>query len=249
MYIWDKSLKALWRVPRWTRKVTVQLTYLRPFFVVSAWINGSSIENWFKGCAVSVFTGFYGNADPNNRKSSWDMLGRVGSSAKEKWIIGGHFNAILDNSEKEGGRRKQHALMDDFREKMDSEDIMDKIEKVGHDLGAWQFRRYKRMREMNDGLTMALTGHEIIKAFKQMDPRKAPGIDELSRNFYKENWEVVGDDILNYVMMSLRGDTSVEFLNETIIVLIPKIKEPIEMTHSQPFTLCRVIYKIVAKFL
>ncbi|KAK5839829.1 hypothetical protein PVK06_008670 [Gossypium arboreum] len=103
--------------------------------------------------------------------------------------------------------------------------------------------------EMNDGLTMALTGHEIIKAFKQMDPRKAPGIDELSRNFYKENWEVVGDDILNLCHDVLRGDTSVEFLNETIIVLIPKIKEPIEMTHFQPFTLCRVIYKIVAKVL
>ncbi|KAG8492854.1 hypothetical protein CXB51_010188 [Gossypium anomalum] len=54
------------------------------------------------------FTGFYGNADPNKRKIS------VGQSIKKKWIIGGDFNAILDNAEKEGGRRKPSALMEDF---------------------------------------------------------------------------------------------------------------------------------------
>ncbi|KAK5839828.1 hypothetical protein PVK06_008669 [Gossypium arboreum] len=117
------------------------------------------------------FTGFYGNADPNNRKSSWDMLRRVGSSVKEKWIIGGDFNAILDNSEKEGGRRKQHALMDDFREKMDSEDIMDKIEKVGHDLGAWQFRRYKRMSRQIDALKSNIN-RLIYKPVKVYDGNK-----------------------------------------------------------------------------
>ncbi|KAG8497278.1 hypothetical protein CXB51_008563 [Gossypium anomalum] len=71
------------------------------------------------------FIGFYGNADPNNRKSSWDMLKRVGSSVKEKWIIGGNFNAILDNSEKEGGRRKPQALMDDFRAVVDELSLVD----------------------------------------------------------------------------------------------------------------------------
>ncbi|PPD70867.1 hypothetical protein GOBAR_DD32254 [Gossypium barbadense] len=43
------------------------------------------------------------------------MLRRVGKSVNEKWIIGGDFNAILDNAKKEGGRRKPNALMDDFR--------------------------------------------------------------------------------------------------------------------------------------
>ncbi|KAK5825741.1 hypothetical protein PVK06_020605 [Gossypium arboreum] len=102
---------------------------------------------------------------------------------------------------------------------------------------------------MNDRLTMAFTDHEIIKAFKQMDPRKAPGIDGLSGNFYKENWEVVGVDIIKLCHEVLRGNTSVECLNETIIVFIPKIKEPIDMTHFRPISLCRVIYKIVAKVL
>ncbi|KAK5802521.1 hypothetical protein PVK06_030121 [Gossypium arboreum] len=65
------------------------------------------------------FTGFYGNVEPNKRQCSWNMLRRVGKSVKEKWIIGGDFNAILDNEEKEGGKRKPSALMEDFREVVD----------------------------------------------------------------------------------------------------------------------------------
>ncbi|KAB1671553.1 hypothetical protein [Gossypium barbadense] len=71
------------------------------------------------------FTGFYGNAKPNKRQCSWNMLRRVGQSVTEKWIIGGDFNAILDNAEKEGGRRKPSALMEDFREVVDELSMAD----------------------------------------------------------------------------------------------------------------------------
>ncbi|KAK5836253.1 hypothetical protein PVK06_012027 [Gossypium arboreum] len=53
------------------------------------------------------------------------MLKRVGSSVKEKWIIGGDFNAILDNLKKEGGRRKPQTLMDDFRAVVDDLSLVD----------------------------------------------------------------------------------------------------------------------------
>ncbi|KAK8359389.1 hypothetical protein V6Z12_A04G092000 [Gossypium hirsutum] len=53
------------------------------------------------------------------------MLKRVGSSVKEKWIIGGDFNAILDNSKKEGGRRKPQTLVDDFRAVIDDLSLVD----------------------------------------------------------------------------------------------------------------------------
>ncbi|KAG8495532.1 hypothetical protein CXB51_013393 [Gossypium anomalum] len=38
---------------------------------------------------------------------------------RENWIIGGDFNAILDNAEKEGGRRKPTAFINDFRAVVD----------------------------------------------------------------------------------------------------------------------------------
>ncbi|PPR89969.1 hypothetical protein GOBAR_AA30717 [Gossypium barbadense] len=60
------------------------------------------------------FTEFYGNVEPNKRQCSWNMLRRVGKSVKEKWIIGGDFNAILDNAEKEGVRESQVLLWRTF---------------------------------------------------------------------------------------------------------------------------------------
>ncbi|PPS12817.1 hypothetical protein GOBAR_AA07819 [Gossypium barbadense] len=57
---------------------------------------------------------FYGQADPNLRKQSWDMIRKVKSTVKEGWIVGGDFNVILNNAEKEGGRRKPKSSMNDF---------------------------------------------------------------------------------------------------------------------------------------
>ncbi|PPR88161.1 hypothetical protein GOBAR_AA32532 [Gossypium barbadense] len=63
---------------------------------------------------VLRFTGFYGQSDPSSRLQAWNMLRRVHCSVNEGWIIGGDFNAILNDSEKEGGQRKPNVLMEEF---------------------------------------------------------------------------------------------------------------------------------------
>ncbi|KAB1671577.1 hypothetical protein [Gossypium barbadense] len=70
-------------------------------------------------------TGFYGHANPNLRSSSWDILRRVGESVREEWIVGGDFNAILNDAEKEGGRRGVRAQMNEFKEVMDKLALVD----------------------------------------------------------------------------------------------------------------------------
>ncbi|PPS16907.1 hypothetical protein GOBAR_AA03660 [Gossypium barbadense] len=56
------------------------------------------------------FTGFYGQADPNLRNQSRDMLRRVKRTIKEGWIVGGDFNTIIKNAEKEGGVESRENL-------------------------------------------------------------------------------------------------------------------------------------------
>ncbi|TYG40901.1 hypothetical protein ES288_D12G131400v1 [Gossypium darwinii] len=70
-------------------------------------------------------TGFYGHANPNRRRSSWDILRRVGESVREEWVIGGDFNAILNDAEKEGGRRGVRAQMNEFKAVMDEMALVD----------------------------------------------------------------------------------------------------------------------------
>ncbi|PPR84917.1 hypothetical protein GOBAR_AA35797 [Gossypium barbadense] len=47
------------------------------------------------------FIDFNGQTDSNLRQQSWEMLRRVKSMVNKGWIMGGDFNAILNNSEKE----------------------------------------------------------------------------------------------------------------------------------------------------
>ncbi|KAG8488150.1 hypothetical protein CXB51_018462 [Gossypium anomalum] len=72
------------------------------------------------------FTDFYGQADPNHRNLSWDMLRRIGRTVKENWIVGEVLNEILDDDdEKEGGRRKLRVLMEDFRSVLEELALVD----------------------------------------------------------------------------------------------------------------------------
>ncbi|PPD79155.1 hypothetical protein GOBAR_DD23915 [Gossypium barbadense] len=87
---------------------------------------GVTIQNYSKYHIDSVvcmedgekfrFTGFYGQTESSLRNQAWDMLRRVKSKVNEGWIVGGDFNAILNDAEKEGGRRKPMALVDEFKD-------------------------------------------------------------------------------------------------------------------------------------
>lgn len=58
-----------------------------------------------------------------------------------------------------------------------------------------------------------------------------------------------GEDVTNCVLNFLNGGSFLESINYTYIVLIPKIKKPLEITQFRPISLCNVIYKIISKVL
>ncbi|TYJ00813.1 hypothetical protein E1A91_A13G111100v1, partial [Gossypium mustelinum] len=65
------------------------------------------------------FTGFYGDANPSLRNSSWNMVRRIGGMVGKDWIVGGDFNAILNDAEKEGGCRKARSQINEFKDLVD----------------------------------------------------------------------------------------------------------------------------------
>ncbi|TYH15526.1 hypothetical protein ES288_A05G048900v1 [Gossypium darwinii] len=80
---------------------------------------------------VLRFTGFYGQSDPSSRLQAWNMLRRVHCSVNEGWIIGGDFNAILNDSEKEGGQRKPNVLMEEFSNILEELKLVDTNNREG----------------------------------------------------------------------------------------------------------------------
>ncbi|TYI50186.1 hypothetical protein E1A91_D12G084400v1 [Gossypium mustelinum] len=74
---------------------------------------------------VIRFTSFYGNVDPNARNLSWELLRRVKRTVKEGWIGGGDFNAIFNNAEKDGRRKKLRKDMKDFSDILEELALVD----------------------------------------------------------------------------------------------------------------------------
>ncbi|KAA3487748.1 reverse transcriptase [Gossypium australe] len=105
----------------------------------------------------------------------------------------------------------------------------------------------KITEEINNDLVAPFQEEEIWKALKKMGPTKSPGPDGFPALFYQRYWHIVGKDVTGYCLGFLNERKGVEDINNTDIVLIPKVPHPSNMVNFRPISLCSVIYKIVAK--
>lgn len=82
-----------------------------------------------------------------------------------------------------------------------------------------------------------------------MHPSKSPGPNGFSVIFYTKYWGLVGDEVCSLVLRFLNHGSRPDNLNDTNVVLIPKIKNPKEMKDLRPISLCNVSYKLISKVL
>ncbi|KAL4272102.1 hypothetical protein GQ457_13G016060 [Hibiscus cannabinus] len=79
---------------------------------------------------------------------------------------------------------------------------------------------------MNDRLFAAFTSDEVVSAFRDINPRKSPGIDGLPSGFFRQYWDVLGDEFVSLCLALLNDQADMASVNATIIVLIPKVDRP-----------------------
>ncbi|KAL4378623.1 hypothetical protein GQ457_02G019560 [Hibiscus cannabinus] len=65
------------------------------------------------------FIEIHGYADPNVHMKTWQLLDRLKAQSDLPWLVGGDINEILQNNEKQGGRRRPNYLIQHFREALD----------------------------------------------------------------------------------------------------------------------------------
>ncbi|CAM8974659.1 unnamed protein product [Rhodiola kirilowii] len=102
---------------------------------------------------------------------------------------------------------------------------------------------------MNLKLTEPYSESEVRCALFQMHPTKAPGLDGFSAMFYQKFWGVVREDLTKEVLRFLNEGILDNSLNETVIILVPKIKDASRVGDFRPISLCNVIMKIITKVL
>ncbi|KAL5568114.1 hypothetical protein UlMin_024689 [Ulmus minor] len=104
-------------------------------------------------------------------------------------------------------------------------------------------------QDINAQLEKPFIFADVKAAVSQMAPSKSPGADGMSALFYQNYWHVVGDEVATACLGVLNKGMSLSSTNETLISLIPKVKNPIRITDYRPISLCNVIYKIISKML
>ena len=77
--------------------------------------------------------------------------------------------------------------------------------------------------DMNDSLLKEFRVEEVRRALKQMHPTKSPGPDGMSPIFFQKYWDVVGPQVVDFVLNTLNSGIMPNGLNDTYICLIPKV--------------------------
>ncbi|KAK4850034.1 hypothetical protein QYF36_003261 [Acer negundo] len=76
---------------------------------------------------------------------------------------------------------------------------------------------------------------------------KASGPYGYPVTFFQNQWAVCKQDLVRLVVDSFKTCTFFANLNQTLIVLIPKVPSPLEISQLCPISLCKTAYKIISK--
>lgn len=75
-------------------------------------------------------------------------------------------------------------------------------------------------------LMMPFLGEEIRIAIFSTHLNKAPGPDGFNPGFFQFFWDIVGKDVIDFFLDCLNNQVLPDGLNDTNVVLIPKVKNP-----------------------
>jgi hypothetical protein len=96
-------------------------------------------------------------------------------------------------------------------------------------------------------LACPIENGEIKKALFGIGPWKAPGPDGYPAGFYQQDWNIVGNSIIDFVKQVWVNPNILGEVNYTNICLIPKTTHPEFVNQFRPISLCNTLYKIVSK--
>lgn len=96
-------------------------------------------------------------------------------------------------------------------------------------------------------LTSPITEQEIRDAVFDMASDKSPGLDGVPSEFYKIHWDIIGTSVVQAIKRFFFSGNLLLEQNKTLLVLIPKVCPPKEVSQFRSISLCKVIYKCIAK--
>ncbi|GJY25614.1 RNA-directed DNA polymerase, eukaryota, reverse transcriptase zinc-binding domain protein, partial [Tanacetum coccineum] len=126
-------------------------------------------------------------------------------------------------------------------------------EKIKHFNGNRMVTPSARMMKLSDEQVNAISCRfsleEIKKAVWSCGCDRAPGPDGFTFRFIKQFWDMIKEDIQNFVHEFYEYGVIPVRCNSSFITLIPKVSSPVSFKDYRPISLIGIQYKIVAKLL
>jgi hypothetical protein len=72
-------------------------------------------------------------------------------------------------------------------------------------------------------------------------------MDGFNAGFFQTHWQLVKPCVVSAVLGFLNGGDIPEEVNMTLLVLIPKISNPQDLSQYRPISLCSILYKLCSK--
>ena len=121
-------------------------------------------------------------------------------------------------------------------------------------LSHWQspisrFSCYFPSEEESAWIDREVEEEDVKNGLWSLKPFKAPGVDGLHAGFYQQFWHEVGKSVSEVVMDVFVKRVVSEYLNDTLITLIPKCSSPETLNNYRPISLCNSIYKVISKII
>lgn len=88
---------------------------------------------------------------------------------------------------------------------------------------------------------------KVLEAISNLKRNSAPSPDGLTTLFYQNYWDIIGGDILSFVLNILNNGASPSHINHTFISLIPEVNSPTLPSKYRSFSLHNVLLKIITK--
>ena len=82
-----------------------------------------------------------------------------------------------------------------------------------------------------------------------MHDLKMLGPDSFPMAFYKSYWPIVREDVIKAVTSFFIDGSITKEINSSLIILIPKVPNPLSFKKYRPIKLCNMKYKIISKIL
>lgn len=89
----------------------------------------------------------------------------------------------------------------------------------------------------------------LKEAVFSMDPNSVASPDGFNEHFFQKAWDIVKNDIMEFVSAFFNGANLTKYYAQTCLVLILKISSPENFSQLRPISLCNFTNKIISKLI